>query len=174
MRHGTTIWNEKGITQGRSNNHLSKSGIELAKQTALEIKDVNFDAIFCSPLFRTVQTANIVNKFHNNKIIKDEKLIEIDQGIFTGRKYTSLTEEEKQLKKSKSKKCGMESYEEVYLRTKEFIDNLKIKNYNNVLIVTHNCNASIFEIILTNKDISKCESVDFKLFKNAQVKKFVL
>ena len=29
MRHGTTVWNEKGITQGRTNNRLSKSGIEL-------------------------------------------------------------------------------------------------------------------------------------------------
>ena len=26
MRHGTTTWNEKGITQGRSNNKLSKKG----------------------------------------------------------------------------------------------------------------------------------------------------
>lgn len=53
---------------------------------ALKYKDTKFDIIFCSPLMRTIQTANIINKFHNVKIVKDERLIEIDQGIFTGYK----------------------------------------------------------------------------------------
>ena len=121
MRHGLTVWNEKGITQGRSNNRLSKNGIELTKQTALNLKNIKFDVIFCSPLFRTVQTANIINKYHNCKVIKNEKLIEIDQGIFTGRKYITLTEQEKQLKNSKSKQCGMESYNEVFNRISDFV-----------------------------------------------------
>ena len=34
MRHGTTVWNEQGFTQGRSNNRLSKSGVELTKKVA--------------------------------------------------------------------------------------------------------------------------------------------
>ena len=63
MRHGTTVWNEKGITQGRSNNRLSSNGIEMVEQVAKEFKNVNFDVIFCSPLMRTVQTAKIMNKF---------------------------------------------------------------------------------------------------------------
>ncbi|MGN1208302.1 MAG: histidine phosphatase family protein, partial [Christensenellales bacterium] len=83
MRHGTTIWNEKGITQGRSQNRLSKTGIELAKERAKEYANTKFDVIVCSPLMRTVQTANIMNKFHNVKILKDERLLEIDQGYFT-------------------------------------------------------------------------------------------
>ena len=42
-----------------------------------------------------MQSANIMNKYHQLKIIKDERIIEIDKGIFTGRKKASLTEEEK-------------------------------------------------------------------------------
>lgn len=86
MRHGTTAWNEKGITQGRTNNRLSKSGKVLTEQRAKDFAYKNIDIIFCSPLMRTVQTANIINKFHNVKIQKDDRLIEIDQGIFTGKK----------------------------------------------------------------------------------------
>ena len=42
MRHGTTVWNEKGITQGRTNNRLSKKGIELVKQVAKQYQNVKF------------------------------------------------------------------------------------------------------------------------------------
>ena len=89
MRHGTTVWNEKGITQGRVNNRLSQSGKAIAEQRALELQNVEFDVIFASPLMRTMQTANIINKYHNVKVVKDERLIEIHQGIFTGKKWTS-------------------------------------------------------------------------------------
>ena len=174
MRHGTTIWNEKGITQGRSNNRLSKSGIELTKQTANLLKPIHFDIIFCSPLFRTVQTANLINEYHKIIINKDNHLIEIDQGIFTGRHKDSLTNQEKQLKIERSKICGMESYEEVYIRTLNFINELKKEKYNNVLIVTHNLNASLIELILTNQDFYKVKKEAYKTFKNAQFKKFII
>ena len=98
MRHGTTVWNEKGITQGRSRNRLSEKGKTLVLDAALNFKDVSFDIIFTSPLMRTVQTANIMNRYHSAKIIKDNRLIEIDQGIFTGKSKVNLSEEEKQLK----------------------------------------------------------------------------
>ena len=73
MRHGTTVWNEKGITQGLTNNRLSKNGVALTEKVSLEYKNIKFEAIYCSPLTRTVQTANIMNKYHNLKIIKDTK-----------------------------------------------------------------------------------------------------
>ena len=132
MRHGKTIWNEKGITQGRSNNHLSKSGVEKTKQVAKEYANVKFDLIICSPLFRTVQTANLMNVYHNVKIIKDASIIEVDQGIFAGRHKDSLTPEEKILKYRKDKSCGMESYQEVLDRSKVFIESLK--NFDNAEI----------------------------------------
>ena len=45
MRHGTTKWNEQNIIQGRSNNRLSKRGIELVKQSAIDYKSTKFDII---------------------------------------------------------------------------------------------------------------------------------
>ena len=153
MRHGTTVWNECGITQGRTNNRLSKQGKLLTEQVAEEYKNVNFEVIYCSPLFRTVQTANIMNKYHKAKIIKDERLIEIDQGIFAGRSKFDLTDEERKLKFSRDKSCGMESYECAYNRVKDFLSYIKAHcKFSNVLIITHNCNATFLEVLLLDKN----------------------
>lgn len=99
VRHDTTVWNEKGITQGQSRNRLSEKGKSEVETVALKTKNYNFDVIFCSPLMRTVQTANIFNTYHNVKIIKDYRLIEMSQNQYTGKKFVDLTDEEKILRK---------------------------------------------------------------------------
>ena len=125
MRHGTTIWNEKNIVQGFSKNRLSKSGKLLVEKQAEKHKDITFDIIIASPMMRTMQTANIMNKFHNVKLIKDDRLREIDQGVFTGRKVSSLNEEEKICQIKKDPKYGMEDYTSVLKRVVEFYEYLK-------------------------------------------------
>lgn len=175
MRHGTTVWNEKGITQGRTNNRLSKKGKELTYSVSEKCKDVEFNVIFCSPLMRTVQTANIINKYHNVKIIKDMNLIEIDQGIFSGRHKDDLTEEERVLKLNRSKKCNMESYKEALSRAKKFVEYVKC-NYKegNILIVTHNCIATFIENLALNINIDLNNDKHLRNFDNAQIKKITL
>ena len=173
MRHGTTVWNEKGITQGHTNNRLSKKGKILTEEVALKYKNINFDIIFCSPLMRTVQTANIMNKYHNSKIVKDSRLIEIDQGIFTGRSKYDLTEEEKRLKTARAKECGMESYQSAFSRTENFIRDLsKNKQYKNVLIITHNVNASFIADIFNKIKVDFLNNNHLRNFNNAEVKCF--
>ena len=169
MRHGTTNWNEKGIVQGRSQNRLSEEGKKLAEQSAEKYKNKQIDVIFTSPLMRTMQTTNFMNKYHNCKIIKDDRLIEIDQGIFTGRKKADLTEEELKLKNLKSKACKMENYDEVFERVSKFLNYLKKTSFENVLIVTHNCITLNIEHILTGKKI-----LDIKNYANAEVREFVV
>jgi broad specificity phosphatase PhoE len=171
MRHGTTVWNEKQIIQGRSQNMLSKSGKNIVEKRAREYKDENFDFIFASPLKRTMQTANIINKEHNKKIIKDNRLIEIDQGVFAGRKAKSLTNEEKIIKQNFLKEYGLESYESVLNRTKNFLEYLT-QNYKNkdILIVTHNIVASFMYKLLINEPINLKENTPVNIFNNAEIK----
>ena len=175
MRHGTTNWNEKRIHQGRSQNRLSKAGKELAEKVALENKNLKIDVIYVSPLMRTIQTAKIMNQYHNVKMIKDERLIEIDQGIFTRRKMNSLTEEEIKLRDSRSPSCKMESYESVYSRIKNFVEDIKQNEKNkNILIVTHKYCSSYLELALTNQNPNHNNPAQRELFKNAELKKFVI
>ncbi len=173
LRHGTTIWNEKGITQGYRNNRLSQTGKFMVEQTANIFKNTKFDIIFSSPLMRTMQTANIMNKYHNVKIIKDNRLIEIDQGIFSGKIKAGLTEEEKILKSMRSASCGMESYESAFKRAKNFINEIISNNkYENVLIVTHNVIASFLADIISKVDIDFNNPKHLRNFKNAEIKIF--
>lgn len=173
MRHGTTVWNEKGITQGRTNNRLSKSGKTLTEQVALKNKNTSFDVIFCSPLMRTMQTANIMNKHHGAKIIKDNRLVEIDQGVFSGKSKYDISEQQMKLKLARSKECGMESYQSVYERVKKFVNELvENKKYQNVLIVTHNVTASFIDDILNGVKIDFENDSHLRNFKNAELKCF--
>lgn len=175
MRHGTTVWNEKGITQGRTNNKLSKAGIEITNKRANEYKNVKFDVIYCSPLMRTIQTANIMNVYHRVKIIKDPRLIEIDQGIFTGRSKDDISEEERILKNNRAQSCGMESYKSVYDRCKDFISYIKNNSsYQNILIVTHNCNATLLENVLLEVEVDYKNDKHLRNFSNAEIKEFKL
>ena len=120
MRHATTRWNELGITQGHSNNRLSKKSIELTNEIAKSFEKEKIDLILTSPLARSVQTSNIMNKYHNVKVIKHNKLIDIDQGIFTGTKFASLSYEKKVMRWNRDKEAKLESYQSVYERCKLF------------------------------------------------------
>ena len=173
MRHGATIWNEKGITQGISQNKLSLNGKKLVQDCALKFKNVCFDVIFVSPLMRTMQTANIMNQYHSAKIIKDKRLIEIDQGVFTGKSKNELTEEEKKLKFARSSECGMESYQSVNQRVENFVQELKKnKQYNNILIVTHNVTASLIECAFRGVQVDYENNTHLRSFDNAEMKCF--
>ena len=155
MRHGTTVWNEKNITQGRSNIWLSRAGRKLTESVAENFKKIVIDAIVCSPLVRTVETANIMNKFHKVKIYKDYLLNEIDQGIFTGRRKDSLNNDEKVLKARRANEVGMETYEQCFNRVERFLKNIKENYpYKNLLVVTHNCCASFIDDIINHKTIN--------------------
>ena len=173
MRHGTTVWNERGITQGRTNNRLSKNGVLLTEKVSKRYKDCKFDIIFCSPLMRTIQTANIMNRPHNVKIIKDENLIEIDQGIFTGRSKDDLSEDEKRLKALRDKSTGMETYASALDRARDFLSALrKNTKYKNVLVITHNVIASFLDDVLNNVKVDFKNPDHLRNFKNAEVKTF--
>lgn len=175
VRHGRTVWNEKKRTQGRVHNRLSSFGVAFSKEVAEKLKDIEFDYIFSSPLLRAVQTANIINKFHNNKVVKDERLTDIDQGVFTGRYFESLSEEELAIKKSKDKNYGMESLKEMYDRTSDFYNYIK-NHYSDstILVVTHSGNASFLEMLTSCSEYDPNVFNRTDLFQNSEVKEFLV
>lgn len=87
MRHGETTWNQQIRLQGRTDIPLAKTGIAQAEQTRDGLKNlgVKFDKVYSSPLQRALQTAQIVSGFPENKIIKDERIIEINFGGAEGK-----------------------------------------------------------------------------------------
>ena len=74
VRHGETDVNS-GLQQAhiaQFDEPLNAAGIAQAEQLAEHLRDTTFDAIISSPLQRTMQTAKIINKFHNLDVKIDD------------------------------------------------------------------------------------------------------
>jgi len=84
--HGTSLDNEKGLSSGHFDVALSKLGEKQAKQLGERHENEKFDAIFCSDLKRSYNTAEIAFADRNFQIIKDKRLREVDYGKLTRHK----------------------------------------------------------------------------------------
>lgn len=78
VRHGQSIANSKGISQGNKDEWidkpLSKKGKEQAEKVAQRLKNEDIGIIYSSDLKRAKETAEIINEFHNVKIKSDNRL----------------------------------------------------------------------------------------------------
>ena len=90
LRHGETDWNKEWRLQGFSDIPLNEKGIEQAKEAALGVKNIKFDAVYASPLDRAVTTASIIGNVPRESIICDERILEADFGPFEGKPYHTL------------------------------------------------------------------------------------
>ena len=134
IRHGETDWNQEGRCQGRADIELNSKGIEQAKKISDQLKNIEFDMVFSSPLKRAYCTAQIIR---SNKIVVDNRIIERNNGKLEGMlkaeyieliNFNDLSENEYEV----------EPLEEFRSRINNFLDET-ITNYKNknVLIVTH-------------------------------------
>ncbi|EFS21405.1 phosphoglycerate mutase family protein [Fusobacterium gonidiaformans 3-1-5R] len=142
VRHGQTQMNADRIYFGKLNpplNPLGKIQAHEAKKR-LETEITSYDFIHASPLERTKETAEIVN-FLGKRISFDERLEEINFGIFEGLKYHEIVERyPKEYEESVANwktyhyETG-ESLETLQKRVVEYIFSLDLEKDH--LIVTH-------------------------------------
>ena len=138
VRHGQTDWNKLRKMQGRTDNPLNEVGIEQARKTRDLLKDEKIDLIICSPLRRTIETANIINEGRNIKIIKDEGFIERDFGKYEKAlrdeiPYDDIWDYKKDIDMGSGEKMS-----EILSRIKNSLDRVINTYYpKNVLIVAH-------------------------------------
>lgn len=90
VRHGETEYNVLGRIQGRSDVPLNEKGRALAKIVGEALADVNFDAVFTSPLSRAKETALLMTAPACRRmgkaipVIEDARLMEFDVGLWSG------------------------------------------------------------------------------------------
>src|SRR5262245_42096399 len=83
-RHGETEWNAERRLQGRTDVPLNSTGRQQAAKLAERLKGIRLDAIYCSTLNRSVETATIArNGLPLNKL---PGLNERNHGKFEGTK----------------------------------------------------------------------------------------
>jgi broad specificity phosphatase PhoE len=134
--HATTLDNEAHLASGWNDIELSSLGKRQAAELGERYKNENFDAIFCSDLKRTYNTAGIAFAGRNFKIIRDARLRECNYGDLT-------QNPEDKVKSLKSEYIYEpfprgESYEQTSERMKDFLSDL-LKEYDGkkVMIIGH-------------------------------------
>ncbi|OSB15076.1 alpha-ribazole phosphatase [Clostridium botulinum] len=149
VRHGETEHNKRKNFYGKLDVGLNEKGEEQSYKVGELLKDVKFNKIYISDRKRTKETTEGIlerNKFYEkekNIIYKDEKINEIDFGLFEGKSYEEIgslypKEQEKWEKdwKNFAPPKG-ESAAVFYNRVENFMKHIQKEEDGNYLIVTH-------------------------------------
>ncbi len=162
IRHAESEWNPIGRYQGLLDPELSQRGREQAKRLREHFKNISLDAIYSSPLKRTYETALEVAEAQGLEVVKEERVIEIDHGVWSG----LLVEEVQQKYPEDFKRWleephkirfeGGESLIEVQERVKDFLQDIKEKHWGQrVAVVSHTVPIRTMYCTLLNIDLSR-------------------
>lgn len=143
-RHGEADHNVKDFLSANNDvvSNLTKKGREQAKKAGQGLKSEKIDMIFCSPLIRTKDTAEIIAEeigFDKKEIIIDDRITETQTGVLNGQS----SKEYQKLFKNLLDKFEIapekgETLSDIRRRIGDFIYDIN-KKYSdkNILIVTH-------------------------------------
>jgi alpha-ribazole phosphatase len=144
MRHGRTNYNDLGLCNDDPGQdvHLTETGIAQAQSAARELSAAAFDRIIVSPLPRTRQTAEIVNRYHAAPIEVHADLADIRSGFeskpvadyFAAIRHDQLG----------ARVNGGESLLDHKQRVLRFIDWLKVQPDESLLVVAHEETLRVF------------------------------
>lgn len=88
MRHGEAENNVQHVLAGRQlEYHLTERGREQVVSTAKNLKSIPIEAIYSSPVVRTIETAKIVSDILGVDYSVDDRLTETDMGALVGMGY---------------------------------------------------------------------------------------
>jgi len=157
LRHGETRYQAEGLDTlyARDENpglSITENGKKKIKEVAKDPSSLNIDLIYCSTYYRTRQTAKIVNEELERDIIFDERLIDTNFGIFSGKSGSEYREFFSDKKERFQKKTPEgESWNDVKKRVVKVIQKIE-KKYENktVLIISHADPLWILAGYLTN------------------------
>jgi broad specificity phosphatase PhoE len=92
-RHGETAYNHEGRFQGQQAIPLNDTGREQAAGLAERARAYGFRALWCSPLLRARETADIVAAAIGLEPREDARLMETDAGDWTDRSFGEVIAE---------------------------------------------------------------------------------
>lgn len=144
VRHTEAEANLKNITAsgvevGKNISRLTKKGEVQAKKAAAKFKKEKIDVIYASPMTRTAQVAREISLSTGAEIIFDNRLLEINTGIFNWRpikEYRAFHGKgEERFSKTPP---GGENIADVSRRVMEFIKEVNARHKGqNIVVVSH-------------------------------------
>lgn len=148
VRHGESLWNEKGLWTGWTDIGLSEKGKEEARLAGEKLKGLSIDIAYTSILLRAKQTLDEIKSVLGIDVptFEDKALNERNYGVFTGKNKWEI---QKQVGPEQFKKIRRgwdvpiesgESLKDVYQRTVPYFEKEilpKLKEGKNILISAH-------------------------------------
>jgi len=144
--HGTTKDNEKHIASGWDQLPLSALGVSQMSESAFKVDVNEFDAIFCSDLNRSIESANLLFPKGKKKIVIDSRLRECNYGIFTKKPNSEVVYSNH----ISTPFPEGESLKEVESRIRLFINDIQLNNYKKIAIVSHRAPQLALDVIFAN------------------------
>lgn len=163
IRHGEVSSNVKGI-YNLVDDKLNEKGTEQANILREKVKEIDYDVIISSPLIRARETSEIINA-RSKEIIFDDRLSERDAGSFKGKSLDLTDRHEYWNYNTEFHQGDEELIKDFFNRVWDFLDELKDKNYESVIISCHSgvskAIKGYFEGIgdgdFLNKGLANCE-----------------
>ena len=90
VRHAEAEGNVSQVFQGHTDCNVTENGKLQLNALSERFKEIKLDALYSSPLKRTIATANAVNFYNNLEIQKVDGLKEINGGLFEGKHWDEL------------------------------------------------------------------------------------
>jgi len=179
MRHGEAENNVRNIMSSsfNANIHLTENGKKQVKEIVNQVRDMNFDYIFMSPVIRAKETTKIITDNIGVSIptITDDRLCEFNVGGFEGHPQSDYIK----VFPNKTDKFtihanGSECLNDVKKRADSFLREIELKYQNkNILIISHG--DLIWMMYAINEGMTSKEAIEFSennYPKNAEIKKF--
>jgi alpha-ribazole phosphatase len=97
VRHAEPQEEARGRCYGSLDIGLSATGREQARELALRLAQLDYNAVYASPRLRARETAEPVAAARSVELVTDDRLREIDFGELEGRTYDEIAESEPEL-----------------------------------------------------------------------------
>lgn len=169
VRHGEVPHN--ALKQyNNQNEDLTEKGVKQAEELKEKIKTINYDIVICSPLTRAKHTADIIN-VKEQKIIIDNRLEERNPGSLSGQSLDVTNRDEYWNYYTEIQYGSSENIQEFFKRVYNFLDELKAKEYENVLVVAHSGVSKAFngyfegigDGLFLHRGLKNCEIKEYEL-----------
>lgn len=172
IRHGRVPSDDEGIISGpNSTEELTAVGIKQAESVGDRLKDLRFDAIYCSNVKRAIQTAEIVNSWGLD-IILDERLAEREPGSLLGKTRKEIDKALWNSLEVERTPEGAETLKAGLIRTKSILEEINEScRDKRVLIVTHNFICKC--IWMLEEGITDKDEINSFMQENDEIRKYV-
>lgn len=143
VRHGETLYNLEGRIQGQSDSHLSPLGRCQCQAVAEALAKFEIDALIARPLARAMESAQCVADFLQLTVLTDQRLMEINAGIFQGHTWAEISERfpvdaaRWRSQDPDFRIPGGESRRDVMLRAGDAFSAIRAAGYRRAIVMAH-------------------------------------